>query len=47
MEGRERVILDEEAAVDELAKGYFCDKSKYSNDLFEIGEGEQTGLKPP
>ena len=47
MEGREPSFLDEEAAVEQLAKGYFCDKSKYSNDLFEIGEGEQTGLNPP
>ena len=47
MEGREPSFLDEEAAVADLAKVYFWDKSKYSNDLFEISKGEQTGLKPP
>ena len=45
MEGRERVILDEEAAGDALATGSFCDKSKAIKYLFEMGEGGQTALK--
>ena len=42
MEGRERVLFDEEAAVDELAKGKFWDKTLISNVLFKIEEGLQT-----
>ena len=38
MELREQVILDEEAAVDGLATGGFCDKSKAIKHLFEMGE---------
>ena len=38
MEGRKQVILDEEAAVDDLATGYFCNKPKRDNDLFKIGK---------
>ena len=47
MDGRKRVFLGEEAAVDGLAKGSFWDKVKYSNDLFEINKGEKNTLKPP
>ena len=39
MEGREQVIFDEEAAVDDLVKGIFWDKSKPINDLFKINKG--------
>ena len=45
MDGREQVILDEDAAVDALATGNFCDKSKAIKHLFEMGEGGQKGLK--
>ena len=45
MEGREEPFLDEEAAVDDLAKGCFCDKVLTDNSLFEIDEGEQMGQK--
>ena len=38
MEGRKQVILDEEAAVDDLATGYFCNKSKRDKGLFEINK---------
>ena len=47
MERHERIVFDEEAAVDELVKGCFWDKSKYNNDLFEICKGRQKGQKPP
>ena len=45
MELREQVILDEEAAVDGLATGDFCDKSKAIKHLFEMDEGWQKDLK--
>ena len=45
MDGREQVILDEEAAGDALATGGFCDKSKAIKHLFEMNEGGQKGLK--
>ena len=45
MEGRERVFFGEEAAVAELAKGYFWDKTLIIKGLFGIGESEQKGLK--
>ena len=38
MELRHQPFLDEEAAVDDLATGDFCDKSKRDNDLFKIGK---------
>ena len=44
-EGREQSFFDEEAAVDELAKGRFWDKALIDKRLFEINEGEQTGQK--
>ena len=47
MEGRERDIFDEEAAVAELVKGCFCYKILIDKKLFEIGEGEQNAQKPP
>ena len=46
MEGRERVLFDEEAAVDELAKDTFWDKTLICNRLFEISEGERIAQKP-
>ena len=46
MGGRERVFFDEEAAVAELVKGYFCDNALIKKDLFEISEGVQNGHKP-
>ena len=45
MEGREPLFFDEEAAVDDLAKGCFCDKVLTDSSLFEIDEGEQMGAK--
>ena len=45
MESREAVFLDEEAAVDDLATGDFCNKSKRDNDLFKIGKDEQKDPK--
>ena len=45
MEGREQVILDEEAAVDDLAKGGFWDKSKTINHLFKINNPSQNSPK--
>ena len=36
MELREAVFLDEEAAVDDLATGYFCNKSKRNKGLFKF-----------
>ena len=45
MDGRERVFLDEEAAVDDLAKGCFWDKVLIDKRLFEIAEGAQKGQK--
>ena len=47
MEGCERGIFDEEAAVAELVKGYFCYKILINKKLFEIGEGGQNAQKPP
>ena len=47
MEGRERVLFDEEAAVDELAKVSFWDKMLISNGLFKIDKGLQNARKPP
>ena len=38
MELREAVFWNEEAAVDDLATGIFCDKSKRDKGLFEIGK---------
>ena len=38
MEGHEAVFWDEEAAVDDLATGYFCNKSKRNKGLFEFGK---------
>ena len=46
MEGRERVFFTEEAAVDALIKGYFCDNTLIKNDLFKISEGAQNGHTP-
>ena len=43
MESRECVFFGEEAAVAELAKGYFWDKILTIKRLFGIGEGEQKG----
>ena len=45
MEGREEAIFDEEAAVDELVKGYFWDKMLVDKGLFEIDKGGQSGQK--
>ena len=45
MELRKQGILDEEATVDDLVMGSFCDKSKAINHLFEMGEGGQMALK--
>ena len=42
MELRKQVIFDEEAAVDDLAKGYFRDKALIDKRLFEICKDEQT-----
>ena len=47
MEGREPLFLDEEATVDDLAKGCFWDKVLIDKRLFEIDKGEQNALKPP
>ena len=47
MELREPLFLDEEATVEELAKGYFWDKALINNMLFEISKGEQNALKRP
>ena len=46
MEGREPLFFDEEATVDDLAKGYFQDKTLIDKKLFKISKGEQKGLKP-
>ena len=46
MELREQVIFDEEAAVEQLAKGYFWDKMLIGKKLFKIGKPSQKGLKP-
>ena len=45
MGGREPPFFDEEAAVDDLAKGYFLDKILIDKRLFEIDENEQKGQK--
>ena len=45
MELCKQVIFDKEAAVDELAKGYFRDKLLIIKSLFEIDKGKQKGLK--
>jgi hypothetical protein len=45
MEGRKHAFFDEEAAVDALAKGCFCDKVLMDKVLFEIGEGLKKALK--
>ena len=37
--------MDEEAAVEQLVKGYFCDKILIDKMLFEIDEGLQNGQK--
>ena len=37
--------MDEEAAVDDLAKGYFWNKILIDKRLFEIGKDEQKGQK--
>ena len=47
MELHKPLFLDEEAAVDDLAKTYFWDKALIDKRLFEIGESEQNALKPP
>ena len=47
MEGRKQSFFDQEAAVDELIKGDFWDKTLINNELFEIIEDEQTRQKPP
>ena len=47
MELRERVIFDEEAAVDDLAKATFYNKLLTNKTLFEINKDEQNTLKPP
>ena len=47
MEGRKPPFFDEDAAVDDLAKGYFWDKLLIGKKLFEISEDEQKGQKPP
>ena len=45
MELRKHAFFDEEAAVDALAKGCFCDKMLIDKVLFEIGEGSEKVLK--
>ena len=45
MEGRERVFFDEEAAVAQLATGYFWDKTLIIKRLFEIDKEVQKGQK--
>ena len=45
MELRKHAFFDEEAAVDALAKGCFCDKMLIGKVLFEIGEGLKKTLK--
>ena len=45
MEGRKHAFFDEEAAVDALVKGYFCDTMLIDKVLFEIGEGLKKALK--
>ena len=45
MELREHAFFDEEAAVDALAKGCFCDKILIDKVLFEIGEDLKKALK--
>ena len=45
MELRKEVFLNEEAAVDDLATGCFCDKMLIDKTLFEIDEGLQNGQK--
>ena len=47
MEPHKQVIFDEEAAVDALAKGYFCDKTLIDKKLFKINKDAQNTLKPP
>ena len=47
MAPRKPPFLDEEAAVDDLAKGSFWDKLLISKDLFEIDKGKQKSQKPP
>ena len=45
MELRKHAFFDEEAAVDALAKGCFCDKVLIDEMLFKIGEGLKEALK--
>ena len=42
---REPSFSNEEATVDDLATGYFCDKILIDKTLFEIDEGLQNGQK--
>ena len=44
MELRKHAFFDEEAAVDALVKGYFCDKMLIDKVLFEIDEGLKKAL---
>ena len=43
MEGRKSVFFDEEAAVDDLAKGIFWDNILIDNRLFKIDKDGKTG----
>ena len=45
MELRKHAFFDEEAAVDALMKGYFCDKMLIDKMLFEIDEDSKKALK--
>ena len=45
MEGRKHAFFDEEAAVDALVKGCFCDKVLIDKGLFEISECSKKALK--
>ena len=45
MEGREPLFFDEEAAVDDLAKGTFWDKILINKKLFKIDKSKKKSLK--
>ena len=45
--GHKPLFFDQEATVEQLAKGHFWDKSKHINALFEIDNPSQKGQKPP
>ena len=47
MEPHKPLIFDQEAAVDDLAKGYFWHNTLHINNLFKISNPSQNNPKPP